>query len=63
MSDPWSRSVAQRLLERKAQLVADNQRMFFDLEVYQSGDELRANVVSLLPGSQAAGGAKKSGSS
>jgi hypothetical protein len=63
MSDPWSSAVAQGLLERKAQLFADNQRMFYDLEVYQRGDELRVNVVSLLPGSQSAGGAKKSGSS
>jgi hypothetical protein len=63
MSDPWSRSVAQRLLERKAQLFADNQRMFYDLEVYQKGDELKVNVVSVLPGSPTAGGAKRSGSS
>ena len=63
MSDPWSRSVAQRLLERKAQLFSDNQRMFYDLEVSQRGDELRVNVVSALPGSPTAGGAKKAGSS
>jgi hypothetical protein len=63
LSDPWSRSVAQRLLERKAQLFSDNQRMFYDLEVSQRGDELRVNVVSLLPGSPTAGGAQKSGSS
>jgi hypothetical protein len=58
MSDPWSRSVAQRLLERKAQLFSDNQRMLYDLEVSQRGDELRVNVVSLFPGPQTAGGAK-----
>jgi hypothetical protein len=63
MSDPWSSSVVQRLLERKAQLFADNQRMFYDLEVYQKGDELKVNVVSVLPGSPTEGGAKKSGSS
>ncbi|MBW0000313.1 MAG: hypothetical protein JO015_14525 [Verrucomicrobia bacterium] len=63
ISDPWVSSVVQRLLERKAQLFADNQRMFYDLEVYQKGDELKVNVVSALPGSPTAGGAKKSGSS
>ena len=63
MSDPWASSVAQGLLERKAQLFADNQRMLYDLEVYQRGDELKVNVVSVLPGSPAAGGAKQSGSS
>src|SRR5437588_8805765 len=41
-----SRSVAQRLLERKAQLFSDNQRMFYDLEVYQKGDELRVDFRS-----------------
>jgi hypothetical protein len=63
MSDPWSRSVAQRLLERKAQLFSDNQRMFYDLEVYQRGDELKVNVVSVPPGSPTGGGAKQAGSS
>jgi hypothetical protein len=63
MSDPWARSVAQRLLERKAQLFSDNERFFYDLEVSERGDELRVNVASLLPGSPAAGGAKQSGSS
>jgi hypothetical protein len=32
--------------------------MFYDLEVYQRGDELKVNVVSALPGSPTAGGAK-----
>ena len=59
LSDPWSRSVAQGLLERKAQLFADNQRMFYDLEVSQRGEELKVNVVSALPGSPTAGEAKK----
>jgi hypothetical protein len=63
LSDPWASAVVQRLLERKAQLFADNQRMFYDLEVDQRGDELKVNVVSALPGSPAAGGAKKLGSS
>jgi hypothetical protein len=63
MSDPWARSVAQRLLERKAQLFSDNERFFYDLEVSERGDELRVNVASLLPGSPTAGGAKQSGSS
>jgi hypothetical protein len=58
MSDPWSRSVAQRLLERKAQLFPDNRRMLYDLEVSQEGDQLRVNVVSVLPGPHTAGDAR-----
>jgi hypothetical protein len=58
MSDPWSRSVAQRLLERKAQLFAHNRRMLYDLEVSQRGDQLKVNVVSLLTAPQTAAGAK-----
>jgi hypothetical protein len=58
MSDPWARSVAQRLLERKAQLFANNRRMLYDLEVSQEGDQLKVNVVSVLPGPQTAGDAR-----
>lgn len=58
MSHPWSRSVAQRLLERKAQLFANNRRMLCDLEIFQKEDQLTVNVVSLDTAPQTAGDAK-----
>lgn len=47
--DAWLKSAAQVLLERKAQLFADNRRMLYDLEVFKEGDRLRVNVISLRP--------------
>jgi hypothetical protein len=48
MSDPWLKSAAEVLLERKAQLFADNRRVLYGLEVFEKGDKFRVNVLSLI---------------
>jgi hypothetical protein len=48
MSDPWLKSAAEVLLERKAQLFAANRRVLYGLEVFEEGDEFRVNVLSLI---------------
>lgn len=47
-SDSWLRSTAQRLLERKAQLFADNRRTLYGLDVSEEGDDMRVRVLSLI---------------
>jgi hypothetical protein len=50
--------VAQRVLERKAQLFANNRRLLCDLEISQKEDQLTVIVVSLDTAPQTAGDAK-----
>ncbi|MBW0000363.1 MAG: hypothetical protein JO015_14785 [Verrucomicrobia bacterium] len=47
--DLWQETVAQQLLERKAQLFPNNRRMLCDLQVFKDDGHLRVSVVSLAP--------------
>jgi hypothetical protein len=46
MKDPIQRAEIKQLIQRKAELFPENDRIFMDLEISETGSDFRVNVVS-----------------